>query len=143
MSREAGELHRTASPNPLGPSDGYSKSPPTVSSTAISPELVPEDSFPAALADNSLIAARHRHHEAKENITAALHPAYSHEKVYHAMHSTGSFFTPDCGERLLAHFLWRRVWAGIDHGVLHECCATPIPACNVARARKQCLNTID
>ncbi|KAL0048675.1 hypothetical protein WJX82_008438 [Trebouxia sp. C0006] len=81
MSREAGELQRTASPKPFGPSDGYSKGPPTVSSTANSPELVPEDSFPAALADNSLIAARHRHHEAKENITAALNPAYSHEKT--------------------------------------------------------------
>ncbi len=90
MSREAGELQRTASPKPFGPSDGYSKGPPTVSSTANSPELVPEDSFPAALADNSLIAARHRHHEAKENITAALNPAYSHEKVYPATHSAGS-----------------------------------------------------
>ncbi len=90
MSREAGELQCTASPNPLGPSDGYSKGPPTVSSSAISPELAPDDSFPAALADNSLIAAQHRHHEAKENITAALNPAYSHEKVYQATHSTGS-----------------------------------------------------
>ena len=90
MSREAGELQRTASPFPLGPNDGYSKGPPTVSSTDISPELVPEDSFPAALADSNLIAARHRHHEAKENITAALIPAYSHEKVYQATRSTGS-----------------------------------------------------
>ncbi|DBA76416.1 TPA: hypothetical protein ACH3X1_010119 [Trebouxia sp. C0004] len=81
MSREAGELQRTTSPNALGPSDGYSKGPPTVSSTDISPELVPEDSFPAALADKNLIAARHRHHEAKENITAALSPAYNHEKI--------------------------------------------------------------
>jgi hypothetical protein len=91
MSREAGELQRTASPNPLGPTDGYNKGPPTVSSTDITPELVPEDSVPAALADNSLIAARHKHHEAKENITAALNPAYSHEKAYQAMHSTGSY----------------------------------------------------
>jgi len=91
MSREAGELQRTASPNPLGPIDGYNKGPPMVSSTDITPELVPEDSVPAALADNSLIAARHRHHEAKENITAALNPAYSHEKAYQAMHSTGSY----------------------------------------------------
>lgn len=90
MSREAGELQRTASPNTLGPSDGYSKGPPTASSTDISPELVLEDSFHAALADNNLIAARHRHTEAKENITAALNPAYSHEKVYQATHSTGS-----------------------------------------------------
>ncbi|KAL0043039.1 hypothetical protein WJX79_007569 [Trebouxia sp. C0005] len=81
MSREAGELQHTASPNCLSPSDGYSKGPPTVSSTDISPELVPEDSFPATLADSNLIAARHRHHEAKENITAALNPAYSHEKT--------------------------------------------------------------
>ncbi len=81
MSKEAGELQHSASPPPHGPENGYSRAPPTASNTHAAPELAAEDSVPGALADSSLIAARHRHHEAKENVASALNPALSNEKV--------------------------------------------------------------
>ena len=81
MSKEAGELYPTALPQAQRASIGYSRAPPSSQADTV-PDLAAEDSAEAA-SDTSLIAARHRHQEAKENISSALNPAYSYAKVCH------------------------------------------------------------
>ena len=79
MSKEAGELCPTALPQPQTASTGYSRAPPS-SQVDTAPDLTAEGSA-GPVTDTSLIAARHKHQKAKENITSVLNPAYGYAKV--------------------------------------------------------------